>query len=69
MWQMKLADPAVAPHLSGKEFARLMSEELGEPALFGENIGVKEQMETQQVGMDQEANMQEELMIKGEMGL
>ena len=47
--QIKASDPSVASHLSGKEFARILADELGEPALFGENIAVSEQLETQKV--------------------
>jgi hypothetical protein len=43
LWNIKMQDPSVAAHMSGKEFARILSEELGEPTLFGENIGVTEQ--------------------------
>ena len=49
MYQIKASDPSVASHLSGKEFARLLADELGEPALFGENVAVSEQLETQKV--------------------
>lgn len=61
--------PDVGVHLSGKEAARLLTEELGEPALFGENIAIQEQMQTQRVGQDAEVDMMEELSIAAEEGL
>jgi hypothetical protein len=69
LYQLKLADPTVATHLSGKEFARIMSEELGEPRLFGENIMITEQLETQQAAQEAEMANQEELMMAQEMGI
>ena len=69
MYQIKLSDPTVAAHLSGKEFARIMAAELGEPELFSENIAVSEQLETQGKAQDAEAANQEQLMIAQETGL
>jgi hypothetical protein len=69
LYQLKLADPTVATHLSGKEFARIMSEELGEPRLFGENIMITEQLETQQAAQEAEMANQEELMMAQQMGM
>lgn len=69
LYQVKLADPTVAPHLSGKEFARILAEELGEPKLFGENIAVSEQLETQQAAQEAEAINQEQLMAAQQMGI
>ncbi len=69
LYQVKLADPTVAPHLSGKEFARILAEELGEPKLFGENISVAEQLETQQASQEAEAINQEQLMAAQQMGI
>jgi hypothetical protein len=59
----------VATHLSGKEFARIMAEELGEPLLFGENIMIAEQLETQQAAQEAEMTNQEELMMAQDMGI
>jgi hypothetical protein len=59
----------VSTHLSGKEFARIMSEELGEPRLFGDNIMVTEQFETQQAMQEAELANQEQLMMAQEMGI
>lgn len=69
MYQIKLQDPTVAAHLSGKEFARIMANELGEPELFSENIAVAEQLATQQQMQEAEAVNQEQLMIAKETGL
>jgi hypothetical protein len=69
LYQIKLSDPTVSAHLSGKEFARILSEELGEPELFSENISVSEQLETQQQMQEAEAINQEQLMIAQEMGI
>ena len=69
LYQIKAADPSVAVHLSGKEFARIVSEELGEPRLFGENIAVQEQMKTQEVMQDAEAINEENLMKAAEEGI
>ena len=68
LYQLKLADPSVSVHLSGKEFARIMSEELGEPKLYGENISVMEQLETQQAVQEAEMQNQEQLMLAQELG-
>ncbi|AFM54657.1 hypothetical protein P12053L_52 [Celeribacter phage P12053L] len=68
MYQIKASDPTVAAHLSGKEFARLLSEELGEPALFKENVSVTEQMETQKVVTEAQVEFeaeQEEMASQG----
>lgn len=68
-WQVKINDPSVGAHLSGKRFAQILSEELNEPDLFGENIAVKEQAETQMSMQDTEADMTEQMMIAAENGL
>ncbi len=67
--QLKSMDPTVGAHVSGKLIAKIFSEELDEQSLFGENISVFEQMETQKAAMDAEADMQEDLEIKAEQGL
>ena len=66
--QVKAGDPSVAPHLSGKELARVLSEELGEPKLFGENIAIKEQLETQTAMQEAEVQNQEQLAMAAEQG-
>ena len=47
----------------------MLAEEIGQEALFGENIGVTEQSETQKAGLDAEADVNEDLEQKAEMGL
>lgn len=69
LWQLKAADPSVAAHMSGKEFARIMAEELGEKALFGENISVYETYETQKVAQEVQLMADEENAIAMEEGL
>lgn len=69
LYQIKLGDPSVAAHLSGKEFARILAEELGEETLFKENIAVEEQLKTQQAVQDAEVENEERLSIQAELGL
>lgn len=69
LYQLKLADPTIAPHLSGKEMAKIMAEELGEYRLYGENIAVAEQLETQQAAQEAEAINQEQLMVAQQAGI
>lgn len=69
LYQVKLNDPTVGAHLSGKEFARILAEELGEPELFAENIAVAEQLETQQAMQEAEILNQEDLMAAQEQGI
>ena len=69
LYQIKLADPTVAVHLSGKEFARILADELGEPALFGDNITVSEQLETQRMTNEAEVQFEEEQQVAIEKGL
>lgn len=69
MWQIKIGDPTVGAHMSGKEFARIMSQELGEPSLFGENIGVHEQAETQMAANDKEASNMQKLQTSAQLGI
>jgi hypothetical protein len=69
LYQIKLSDPSVAAHMSGKEFARILAEELGEPTLFSENIAVQEQLETQQEVQEAEMQNDEMLAMKQQMGI
>ncbi len=69
LYQLKLSDPTMAAHLSGKEFARLLADELGEPKLFSENISVTEQMETQRMATEAQVQFEEEQQIAMEQGL
>lgn len=68
LYQIKASDPSVSAHLSGKEFARIISEELGEPSLFSENISVTEQLETQTAMQEAEMKNQENLSFAQEVG-
>ena len=67
--QMAKQDPAVAVHLSGKVTAEILAEELGEPKLFGENIAIKEQLETQQQMQDAEVDNVDRLAAQEELGV
>jgi hypothetical protein len=49
--------------------AKIMAEELGEPRLYGENISVIEQLETQQTVQEAEMVNQEQLMAAQQMGV
>ena len=69
LYQLKLSDPTMAAHLSGKEFARLLADELGEPKLFGENVTVTEQLETQRIATEAQVQFEEEQQIAMEKGL
>jgi hypothetical protein len=69
LYQLKLADPAIATHMSGKEFARILADELGEPTLFSENVAVSEQMETQKMMMEAQVQFEEEQQVAIEKGL
>ena len=69
LMQVKASDPSVAAHLSGKQIAKILAQELGEENMFGENIAVKEQAATQTAMSDAEADVQEDLMVKAEKGL
>ena len=67
MLQLK-ADPSIGAHLSGKKVAEIIATELGEEALYGENIAVQEQLETQRAMQDAEAQNVEDLTIAAEQG-
>jgi len=69
MWAAKQADPTVAAHLSGKEFARIMADELNEEKLFGVNIAIFEQAETQQAVNNIQVQMEEQEMVSAELGV
>ena len=69
LYQIKLADPSVATHLSGKEFARILADELGEPTLFSDNVAVGEQLETQMQMQEAETVNQDRLMAAQQAGL
>ena len=67
--QQLKADQTIGVHLSGKEIARLVAQELGEEQLFGENIAISEQLETQMAAQDAEADMMENTATQAELGL
>jgi hypothetical protein len=67
--QMKLSDPSIGAHMSGKEFARLITEELGEERLFSEWIAIYEQTEGQRISQEVAVNMEEENMSAAEAGV
>lgn len=67
MLQLK-ADPTIGAHLSGKKVAEIIATELGEEALYGENIAIQEQLETQRAMQDAEAQNVEELQIAADGG-
>jgi hypothetical protein len=69
LYQIKATDPTVAVHLSGKEFARILAEELGEPSIYKDNVAIEEQLETQQVSQEAEMTNQQQLMAAQEMGI
>lgn len=69
LWQLKAADPSVAAHLSGKEFARIMAEELGEKSLFASNISIYENYETQKVAQEVQLIADEENAIAVDEGI
>jgi len=69
LYQLKLADPAIAVHMSGKEFARILADELGEPTLFAENVAILEQMQTEKMSIEAQVQLEEEQEIAIEKGL
>lgn len=66
---IKQADPTIGVHISGKTIAKLMSEELGEPQLYGENITLMEQMQTQKLGQEMQVQMQTEQELAAQAGI
>jgi hypothetical protein len=69
LWQIKSSDPTVSAHMSGKEFARILAEELGEKNLFSENVSVYENYETQKTAQEVQLIANEENMIAMEQGI
>jgi len=62
-------DPTVGVHLSGKEFARVVTTELDEPDMFGDNIAIFEQQETARLANEAEVQGEEEKQIAIEEGI
>lgn len=69
LWQIKSSDQSVGVHMSGKEFARILAEELGEKNLFSENISVFENYETQRTAQEVQVMAEEDNMIAMEQGI
>lgn len=67
--QLKVSDPSIGAHLSGKLIAKLLSEELGEADLFLENVAIQEQLETAQAQEDAAVEFEEQQQISAEQGL
>jgi hypothetical protein len=66
---LKMGDPSIGAHLSGKRLAEILAYELGELDVYGENIAVQEQKDVQTSMQDTEADMMEEMQLKAENGL
>ncbi len=64
MLQLKLSDPSIGAHISGKRMAELLAQEIGETALYEENVGLKEQQELQSTIEDMEVSHMEDLQQK-----
>ena len=62
-------DPTIGVHLSGKEFARILTTELDEPDLFSDNVAVFEQQETQKLVGETEVQAEEEEQIAIDEGI
>lgn len=69
LWNLKVNDPTVGVHISGKEIARLISRELDETTIFGDNVAVFEQVETQKLMSEAEIQLQEEEAVSIEEGV
>jgi len=63
------ADPTIGVHLSGKEIARIIAEELDEPGLYGENIAISEQQETARFTEEASVVLQTEQAQAADIGL
>lgn len=67
--QIKTMDQSIGVHLSGKELAKMLAYELGEEKVFEENVAIKEQTKLQEASQDAEADSQERMMVKQELGI
>lgn len=67
--QLKVTDPSIGVHISGKQIAMMLAEELGERDLFGDNITVHESAETAGVQEEAEIGMEEKRQIAEERGI
>jgi hypothetical protein len=66
--QIRQSSPDIAAHTSGKMLARMLANEIGQPELYEQNVGVREQFDMQAAAQDAEADMMEDLAIKQELG-
>jgi len=62
-------DPTIGVHMSGKQFARILTSELDEPSLFGDNIAIFEQQETQRLAQEVAVQSEEEEQVAIQEGL
>jgi len=62
-------DPTIGVHMSGKEIARIVTTELDEPAMFGDNIAIFEQQETARLVGEAEVQAEEEEQVAIEEGI
>jgi hypothetical protein len=69
LWQVKMSDPSVGSNLSGKKFAKLMTDELREPDLYGDNIALFEEAERQRFMQELGSQIDSEEDIATEEGL
>tara|TARA_B110000503_G_scaffold62508_1_gene99001 strand:- start:1422 stop:3155 length:1734 start_codon:yes stop_codon:yes gene_type:complete len=60
--------PDVGVHFSGFTIARIISEEIKEPGLFGQNVQVEETLETQKIVNDAAVDLEEDQQLKAEEG-
>lgn len=69
LYQIKAQDPSVGVHISGKKMAEIITEEMGEEELYGENIALEEQNETLRKQEEIEVSHEEELADRQEVGV
>jgi len=62
-------DPSIGVHMSGKEIARILTSELDEPDMFGDNIAIFEQQETARLANETEVQAEEEEQIAIDEGI
>ena len=66
---LKLSDPSIGVHLSGKRIAERLAEELNDPELFEANISVTEQLESSKVAEEAAVQFEEDQIVAAEQGL
>ena len=67
--QLKVTDPSIGVHISGKQIAKMLAEELGERELFSENVIINETAETASAQEEAEVNMEERRAVAEERGI